>query len=123
MKNKWHKSRVIKGRGIGKTLGYPTLNLYNPTLLKGQKEGVYAVLVKIENKIYHGLLYYGPRLILNERENILEIYLFDFDRQIYGQTIEFILKDFIRGAKNFSAFEEFKKQLTLDCQIAREILK
>lgn len=119
----WYKGKITKGLGIGKTLGYPTLNLHDPAILKDQKEGVYASLIKIENKIYAGILYYGPRLILNERKNILEIYLFDFDKQVYGQTIEFMVKDFIRGVRKFSDFTEFKKQLALDCQIAREILK
>ncbi len=118
----WLQAKVIPGKQIGRTLGFPTINLGNPKLLSGQKEGVYACLVKIKQEIYHGLLYYGPRLILKEKENILEIYILDFDKDIYDQTISFQLKNYIREVKNFPDFEQFKKQLNLDCSRAREIL-
>lgn len=118
----WFKAKVIPGKQIGRTLGFPTINLDNPALLNDKKEGVYACLVQIGDTIHQGILYYGPRLILNEKENILEIYLFDFDKEIYFQTIKFILKGFIRGVENFPDFEVFKKQLALDCSRAREIL-
>lgn len=114
---------MIAGKQIGKTLGFPTINLDNPGLLTGEREGVYACLVKIDNSLHKGVLYFGPRLILGEKENILEIYLFDFDKNIYGQTISFLLKGFIRPVENFPDFELFKKQLILDCQSASEILK
>ncbi len=114
---------MIAGKQIGKTLGFPTINLDKPGLLTGEREGVYACLVKIDNSLHKGVLYFGPRLILGEKENILEIYLFDFDKNIYGQTISFLLKGFIRPVENFPDFELFKKQLILDCQSASEILK
>ena len=120
--NDWHQANVILGKQIGRTLGFPTINLDNPRLLSGEKEGVYASLVKIGGEKYNGILYYGPRLILKEKENILEIYLFDYDKDIYGHTISFQLKDYIRPVKDFPNFEQFKKQLELDCSCAREIL-
>lgn len=120
--NQWMTAKVIPGKQMGRKLGFPTTNLDNPTLLSGQKEGVYACLAKINNDIYQGLLYFGPRLILGEKENILEIYLFEFDKNIYGQTISFQLKGFIRPVKNFPDFEHFKKQLALDCGRADQIL-
>lgn len=121
-KSMWYSAKVIAGKQIGKTLGFPTINLNKPDLLTVKTEGVYACLVDIQGKIYKGILYYGPRLILKEKENILEIYLFDFDKDIYGQTISFQLKNYIRPVKDFPDFEEFKKQLILDCSRAREIL-
>ena len=120
--SKWLTAKVIPGKQIGRSLGFPTINLDNSKLLSGEKEGVYVSLVKIDNKTYTGILYYGPRLILKEKENILEIYLFDYDKVIYGQTISFQLKDYIRPVKDFPDFEQFKKQLNLDCSRAREIL-
>ncbi|MBI3379577.1 riboflavin kinase [Candidatus Gottesmanbacteria bacterium] len=119
----WFSAKVIAGKQIGRTLGFPTINLDNPSLLSGKKEGVYAVLVEIKNKNYHGLLYYGPRLILQEKENILEIYLFDFDKDIYDQEINFQLKNFIRSVENFSNFDQFKKQLAEDVKKARELIR
>lgn len=121
-KSIWLKAKVIKGKQIGRTLGLPTINLDNPSLLSGQNEGVYACLVKIDNNIHQGLLYYGPRLILNEKENILEIYLFDFDKDIYGQEVLFLVKDYIREVQNFPDFDAFKKQLASDGRKAKQIL-
>ncbi|MBI4991235.1 riboflavin kinase [Candidatus Gottesmanbacteria bacterium] len=119
----WFKAKVIQGKRIAHTLGFPTINLDNPTVLHGQKEGVYACLVKLDTKIYKGVLYYGPRLILGEIEKILEIFVFDFEKEIYGETVSFQTLDFIRGVQNFPNFNAFKKQLVLDCQKAKEILK
>lgn len=120
--NKWYTAKVIPGKQIGRILGFPTINLDNPGLLDGKKEGVYASLVKINDKIYQGILYYGPRLILKEAENILEIYLFDFEQNIYNQVISFQLKAYIRPVKNFPDSSKFKEQLVSDCSRARKIL-
>ncbi len=118
----WYSAKVIAGKQIGRTLGFPTINLDNPKLLDGQKEGVYVCLVKVAEKIYPSLLYYGPRLILKEKENILEIYILDFDKDIYNQMISFQLKNYIRPVKDFPDLNQFKKQLISDCSRAREIL-
>lgn len=118
----WFTAKVIPGKQLGRTLGFPTINLDNPRVLGNHPEGVYVCMVKVDKQLYKGLLYYGPRLILKEKENILEIYILDFDKNVYEQTISFQLKDYIRPVKDFSNFEQFKKQLVLDCRTAREIL-
>lgn len=123
MKAKWYQGKVIHGKNLAKTWAFPTLNLDNPKILLGEKEGVYACRLKIKGKFYNGLLYFGPRLILGERENVLEIFVFDFGQQIYGETVYFQLIDHLRGCKNFPNLESFKKQLVLDCQKAKERLK
>jgi len=118
----WFSAKVIPGKKIGKTLGFPTINLDKPASLHGKKEGVYACFVKIDDRIYKGVLYLGPRLIWAEKEIILEIFILDFDKILYGQTISFQLKDYIRPPQNFPDINQFKKQLALDCSRAREIL-
>lgn len=119
----WHSATVILGKKIGRKLGFPTINLDKPNLLHKEKEGVYACLVKFNNQIYRGLLYYGPRLVLGERENILEIYLFDFKKNIYDQVISFQLKDYIRPVKKFVSLTQFQKQLIYDCRNARKFFQ
>lgn len=117
MKNKlhqWYQARVIHGEKRGKKLGFPTLNLDNPQLLNGYKEGVYAVKVAIEDKIYGGLLYFGPRLIWGEAENVLEIFVLDFAKDVYGKTISFQIVKYLRGVINFPNPQAFKKQLNRD---------
>lgn len=123
LKNNWHKATVVKGKQLAQKLGFPTLNLDNPYLLAGNKEGVYTCEVKIKGNLYNGVLYYGPRLILSETKEVLEIFVFDFNEKIYKEKINFRLGEFIRKAKNFPNLEAFKRQLRLDCQKALEILK
>lgn len=92
----WYTDRVAKGTGGGRKLGFPTVNL-NPHRFFGElKDGVYAALVDYDKKIFRGALYFGPRFIGGIEEYILEIYILDFDKTIYGKTIEFKIGEFIR---------------------------
>lgn len=122
-KLRWFSAKVIEGKKLAQKIGYPTLNLDAPELLKGKKEGVYAALVKIKGKQYKGLLYFGPRLILGEKENVLEIFVFDLHQEIYGEKVQFQIVKYLRGVLNFSNFDSFKEQLEIDCQKAWQILK
>lgn len=121
--NKWYKSNIIHGNKIGRNIGFPTINLKNSDTLKEKKRGVYAVLVNIKNYIYHGILYSGPRMVLNEKKDILEIYIMDFDKEIYGDTVSFQLMGFIRKPKDFTNLTKLAKQLSVDCQKAQDLLK
>ena len=123
MDDKVYRSKVIHGRNMGKKFGFPTVNLENPHILSAYKEGVYAAEVSIEGKNHAGLLYKGPRLILGGTETILEIYLLDFDRDIYGQIVSFKLLDFIRGVISFPNIEDFKIQLKKDVKAAEKIFR
>lgn len=123
MTNDWFRSKIITGKKIGSTLGYPTLNLDNPAILKSHQRGVYACRVKIGNKTFGGALFFGPKLALGEKEDTLEIFVFDFHRQIYGQTVSFKLLDFIRPPLDFSDKEGLKKQIMEDCGKIQRILQ
>lgn len=123
LKNKWFKGKIIKGKGIAKTFGYPTININNPESLLGEIQGVYLSRVKIDGKEYFGLLYYGPRLVLGENKDIVEIYIINFDKKIYGVEIEYKLFDFIRGILNFANLTELKNQIAKDFAIAQEMIK
>ncbi len=120
--NKWLKSIVIEGDKIGRTIGFPTLNLDKPNLLKNYNEGVYIVRVKINKASYYGLLFFGPRIVLGETQKILEIYVFDFDEEVYGKKVSFQIISFLRPVINFTNLESLKKQIDKDCAKAKEIL-
>lgn len=122
-KNKLYKSSVIKGKGIAKTLGYPTINLSNPEILSGEKEGVYLCRLNIKNNKYFGLLYYGPRIVLNENHTILEIYVIDFEVSVYGEEVSFQLVKFIRKTMKLSSLEKLKVQITKDFTLAQKLIK
>ena len=118
----WINDRVIHGKKIGRVLGFPTINLENPKLLEGEREGVYLSEIQINGKKYHGVLFFGPRLILKEKEKVLEIFLIDFDENVYGKEVSFRLLEYIRGVRNFKSKKSFQKQLSADFQKAREII-
>ena len=110
----WIRQQVEKGDGSGKKIGFPTINL-NPQQIKGIiKEGIYACLVRYKKRIYQGVLFYGPRLIKGESHNVLEIYIIDFAKDIYGQYIEYEVKNFIRNVKNFNNIKDLKKEIDKD---------
>lgn len=123
MDNKIYRSEVIHGRKMGKKFGFPTINLADPAILSSHQDGVYAARVSIEGNKYSGLLYKGPRLILGETETILEIYLLNFNQEIYGQTVSFRLLGFIRGVMNFNKPQDLKKQLAKDLRQAKRMIK
>ncbi|MDO8741582.1 MAG: riboflavin kinase [Candidatus Roizmanbacteria bacterium] len=64
----------IKGKGRGKQMGFPTINLKIPDNFE-LKDGVYATKVTVENKIFIGALHYGPVPTFTEQEKSLEVYL------------------------------------------------
>ena len=99
---KWYQGKVLKGEKLGRTLGFPTLNLDSSILSENTLQGAYAAVVKYNDREYKGALYYGPRLVLGETKNVLEIYLLDFRKEIYGKKLQFILKKFLRPPHPFS---------------------
>lgn len=114
MKTQWFGQKVEKGDGSGKKIGFPTINL-NPEQIKGKvKEGIYACLVRYKKQIYKGVLFYGPRLIKKESHNVLEIYVINFDKNIYGRKIEYKVKNFIRKVKNFKGTKELREEIARD---------
>jgi len=117
--NRWYQAIVVPGKKMGRFLSFPTINLF-PSLMREQRKGVYASRIKIKGHEYFGVLYYGPRLILGETKNVLEIYVFDFNQEIYGETVSFQPQKYIRGVMNFTDTKSFQAQLQLDCQRARE---
>ena len=117
-----YRTKVLPGLKLGRTIGFPTLNLDPEILPEDTPLGVHASLVTYNGQTYQGALYYGPRLVLNETKTILEIFLLGFDQEIYGEEIEFSLQRPIRGIMDFSSFDEMKAQLEKDAQAVKTAL-
>lgn len=92
----WYTDKVSQGSGNGRKLGFPTINLNPSRFINELKNGVYACQVEYEKKVYLGALYFGPRFINKKKEYILEIYIIDFNKSIYGKSIKFSIGEFIR---------------------------
>jgi riboflavin kinase/FMN adenylyltransferase len=107
---------VVKGKQLGRTIGYPTANIFieNPDKLI-PKIGVYAVNVNIENKLYKGMLNIGTNPTTDTDNAIkIEVNIFDFDKDIYGQKIKVEFVKRIRNEEKFANLDELKQALAND---------
>lgn len=102
---------VIHGEGRGRGLGFPTANLDNRSLPLSY--GVYLVEVELDKKTYQGLLHFGPKKTFNQIVSA-EIFIKDFERQIYGKKLEVKVIKKIRGILKFKSVEDLIKQMKDD---------
>ena len=114
---------VVEGQKIGRTMGFPTanINLNNQHKIL-PKDGVYAVRVEINGTNYNGMMNIGvnPTVVSkNTTEKKVEVHLFDFDADIYGEHVAVFLYRYIRNEKTFSNLEALKSQLKYDSKEVR----
>lgn len=118
--DKWIEGRVVKGKGRGRRLGFPTINIVCQDLKISF--GVYVCKAKINKFIYHGLLFFGPRPTFNEKSPSLEIFLLNFNQEISpGTKIEFQVSKFLRKVKRFNNKEELVEQIKSDIQFIYQV--
>lgn len=117
-------SRQISGKGKGRLLGFPTINLEIPGDF-GLKDGIYAALVEVFGKKYKGALHFGPVPVFGEKEKSLEVFLIDagLDFKMEGSwKVEIEIRDFIREVRNFGSEDELVKQIEKDVKNVRDVL-
>lgn len=108
--------KVTHGEKVGRTIGFPTANLA-VTLSENQlTPGVYAGFCHIgsSSKKYPALIYFGPRLVFGEQKNNFELFLLNFNQDLYGQTLTTSVEYFIRKPSQFTSLENLKQGLTAD---------
>lgn len=110
---------VSKGKGIGKTIGYPTMNLSAKTNYVLPKFGVYKTIAYINNIPHSSITNVGIRPTFAGENPTIEVYLPNFDRNIYGESLSIEFIDFIREEKKFSSPLELQKQIELDVEKIR----
>ena len=114
---------VVQGDQIGRTLGFPTANLsvHNEQF---PPNGVYAVEATHHGRIYPGVVNIGvrPTIANASGARVLELHLFDFDAQIYGQEIEVAFRKFLRPEQKFAGLDALKAQIACDVTEARRVL-
>ena len=107
--------RVIIGDKLGRILGYPTANIEIDSYYKlVPADGIYAVTVQYSHKLLKGMLYIGNRPTINGVKRNIEVNIFDFNDEIYGETLTIHFHQLIRNDIKFNDLEELKRQLSLD---------
>lgn len=111
--NKWYSCLVVSGAGIGKKLGFPTLNLTFPLDFNYQ-HGVYAGWVKFSHTIYQGAFHFGPILTFNRPTPILEVFVLDQDIHTTPRQVEISLIKFLRPTHKFVSRQALTTQIKKD---------
>jgi riboflavin kinase / FMN adenylyltransferase len=113
---------VIHGRKLGRTIGYPTANIaLDPTTRL--RHGIYAVRMRIGGIERPGVASFGTRPTFDDGPPLLEVFLFDFDSDLYGETVEVSFVAFLRPELKFDGVEPLIRQMDEDTREARRILK
>lgn len=119
------RGTVVRGDQIGRTLGFPTANLAVASPYKLiPVEGIYAVRAHLGAESFGGMLYIGKRpTVANGLQSVVEVNLFDFDRDIYGQSLTLELLEWLRPDEKFDGLEALTSQLQRDKQAALRVLE
>jgi riboflavin kinase/FMN adenylyltransferase len=114
-------AEVIHGDKRGRDLGFPTANLrLDPAC--GLKHGIYAVRVGIGGALHDGVASFGRRPTFDNGAPLLEVFLFDFNGDLYGRTIDVAFIGWIRTEQKFDSIEVLKGQMAADVAQARDVL-
>lgn len=106
--------KVYKDRGVGKTMGFPTINVKYSKEKAVLKKGVYYGIVRALNKDYKAVINYGTRPTFSENNLSLEAHLLDFDGDLYEKNVKITFVEFIRKEKKFASIEKLKEQIKKD---------
>lgn len=113
--NFFFEGEVIHGNKLGRQLGYPTANLKianEEKIIPG--DGIYAVYVDVNSESYKGMMSIGFRPTVDGKKRVIEVNIFDFNKEIYGETIRVHVKKFLRAEEKFNSLEDLVKQIDND---------
>lgn len=115
---------VVKGKSLGKQIGFPTANLRveeNYKLIP--KTGSYIVKANISSNVVFGMMNIGTNPTVNGEVQTIEVHFFDFDKDIYNEIIEVQLLERLRDEQKFESVKDLKEQLHKDQQESLDYLK
>ncbi len=117
--------RVISGKKLGRTIGFPTANLeVNDKDKLIPASGVYLIKVDIDNIVYHGMMNIGTNPTTDSDNKLkLEVNIFNFDKEIYGSTLKVEFLERIRDEQKFNSVKVLVEHLETDENKCKELLK
>jgi len=99
---------------MGQKLGFPTANI-DAAGLQLPPDGVYAVRVRIGDKVFAGIANRGIRpTVSHDSQRVLEVHLFEFESDLYGMDVEVEFLRFVRGERKFDSLEDLRAQIARD---------
>ena len=116
------RTSVISGKGVGKTLGFPTLNLVIPEADFDFPDGIYAGWVFINNKKHIGAFHLGPIPVFNDTKRSFEVFVLDTDLKERPKDIGIELVKHLRNVLMFEDPSKMAEQIKKDVEEVRTVL-
>lgn len=119
------QGEVVRGNQIGRTWDFPTINMLPDEGKIMPPNGVYASRVMIDGEWLDSVTNIGRKPTVDSKNEVIlaETYIFDYEGNLYGQSLDVKLYHFIRAEAKFGSFDELKKQIAIDCEKARAVLE
>lgn len=115
------EGKVVHGKALGRTVGMPTANIEVPEGVSIPPQGVYAVIGHVANETRLGLANIGTRPSVDDNKEItIEVFLSDFDKDIYGEPFALEMLKYLRGIQKFQDLSEVKEQVQKDLRQAKQ---
>jgi riboflavin kinase / FMN adenylyltransferase len=110
--------KVVHGVHKGKSIGFPTVNIAaRPDL----PFGIYACKIFTKDDVHKGAMHYGSKPALNDDSISLEIYILDFEGDLYGETVKIEVYNKLREVMDFKTLTELKQQIQIDVDIIKKM--
>ncbi len=117
------KGSVVRGNRLGREIGFPTANISIPEVYKLiPRDGVYAVTALVSENQYDGMLNIGFKPTVGGKRRTVEVHLFEFNQEIYGEEITLFFHNRLRDEMVFGSIEDLRKQLDEDAALTRKLL-
>lgn len=114
---------VVKGKGLGKTIEFPTANLkISETYKLIPKDGVYIVKSTIDNTVVFGMMNIGNNPTVNGTTKTIEVHFFNFNKDLYTKNLTIEILKRIRDEKKYESIDALKKQLKKDQETAKTFI-
>jgi len=114
---------VVKGNKIGRTIGFPTANIFIKDAYKLiPKDGVYVVRSRFKNRTLTGMLNIGNKPTVDGNSKSIEVHFFNFNEDLYGKTLKIEFLKRLRDERKFEGLDTLKSQLQLDMKEAQSFI-